>query len=110
MQTRSNLEQKIWQGLAKVIDPELGVDIVSLGLVYAVVAPDGTSPPEATITMTLTTPGCPLAHVFEDLVKQQLLGVPNFDPYRDLAINLVFDPPWVQDMMTPEAKAELGFE
>jgi metal-sulfur cluster biosynthetic enzyme len=110
METRSKLEQRIWKGLANVIDPELGIDIVSLGLIYKVVAPDGVTPPKAHITMTLTTPGCPLAHVFEDLVKQQLLDIPDFDPYRDLAIDLVFDPPWVQDMMTDEAKAELGFE
>ncbi|NCN82688.1 MAG: metal-sulfur cluster assembly factor [Candidatus Pacebacteria bacterium] len=110
MTKKSELEQHIWKGLANVIDPELGIDIVSLGLIYQVVAPDGVVPLEATITMTLTTPGCPLAHVFEDLVKQQLLDIPGFDPYRDLAITLVFDPPWVQDMMTDEAKAELGFD
>jgi len=107
---KTKLEKKLWKGLANVIDPELGIDIVSLGLIYSVVAPDDKTPPEASITMTLTTPGCPLAHVFEDLVKQQLLNIPGFDPYRDLAIDLVFDPPWVQDMMSDEAKAELGFE
>jgi len=48
MTTRSNLEQHIWQGLAKVIDPELGIDIVSLSLVYLVAAPEGVTPLEAT--------------------------------------------------------------
>jgi len=109
MTEKSKLETQIWKGLSNVIDPELGVDVVNLGLIYKVVA-DGVSPPKAAITMTLTTPGCPLAHVFEDLVKQQLLDIPGFDPYRDLSVELVFDPPWVQDMMSDEAKAELGFE
>lgn len=103
----------IKERLKQVIDPELNIDIVSLGLIYEVtVQPVQTSAGEkkqAHILMTLTTPGCPLAHVFESKVKEVLVDLPNFDAYRDVVLELTFDPPWIPDMMTPEARAELGF-
>lgn len=96
------------------MDPELNVDIVSLGLVYDVtVAPIQTETgekPFVHILLTLTTPGCPLAGMFETLIKDALQPLPEFDTSRQVEIEITFDPPWVPDMMSPEAKAELGFD
>lgn len=103
----------IKERLKQVIDPELNIDIISLGLIYEVtLKPIQTASgpkKQAHILMTLTTPGCPLAHVFESKVKEVLVDLPGFDPYRDVVLELTFDPPWIPDMMTPEARAELGF-
>lgn len=96
------------------MDPELGVDIVSLGLVYDVtVAPIQTETGEVPfvhILLTLTTPGCPLAGMFETLIRDAFQHLPDFDPVRQVEVEITFDPPWVPDMMSPEAKAELGFD
>lgn len=109
---KKDIEQLVWQSLETVIDPELFIDIVSLGLIYRVTA---TELPEKTgwqvhIVMTLTTPGCPLAGVFDGMVRGSLVGIPNLDTEEDVSIDLTFDPPWVPDMMSEEAKAELGFD
>ena len=117
----------IYSRLKLVADPELDIDIVSLGLIYDVkveypaidairlvnkaTKSDQKPPsPVVLITMTLTTPGCPLAGVFDQLVKNSLVGLPDLDPDHDVIINLTFDPPWVADMMSPEARAQLGFD
>lgn len=103
--TKTPEEALVWQCLATVIDPELNIDIVSLGLIYNVTVVGK----ELKILMTLTTPGCPLAAVFESLVQDSL------EPVRqrfglEAEVALTFDPPWVSDMMSDEAKAELGFD
>jgi metal-sulfur cluster biosynthetic enzyme len=107
------LKDSIYQHLSTVMDPELGVDIVSLGLIYDVSVgrlqtEDGPRP-QAHILMTLTTPGCPLSHVIEDMIRQSLDMIPEIDAYRDVVLETTFDPPWIPDMMSEEAKAELGF-
>ena len=106
-------EEQVWQQLKKVIDPELNVDIVSLGLVYGVTVRPIQSPAGETsfvhILLTLTTPGCPLSHIFEERIKEYLSQIEGLDAYKNLEIELTFDPPWIPDMMTEEAKAELGF-
>lgn len=98
--------------LRTVIDPELNIDIVSLGLIYEVlVRPVQTPTGERTqvhIVMTLTTPGCPLIHIFEPKVRESLKPLPGLDTYKDVQIDLTFDPPWIPDMMEPAARAELG--
>lgn len=104
----------VYQALKTVMDPELAVDIVSLGLIYDVQLspiqfPDGQHT-AVHILMTLTTPGCPLAGVFDSLLKDALFGLPGLDVERDVSIELTFDPPWVPDMMSDEARAELGFD
>lgn len=104
----------VWTALKTVIDPELQVDIVSLGLIYRVTLRAEDQPPQAGvprlhIVMTLTTPGCPLASVFDSLVRDGLRGLPDIDVDEEVAIELTFDPPWTPDMMSAEAKAELGF-
>ena len=118
----TQLEAQIWQALHNVIDPELGIDIVKLGLIYRVTVkakpaelasenPLNNQPvaEPVEILMTLTTPGCPLAAVFDSMVRDALFGIPGLDPDHDVKIILTFDPPWVPDMMDEEAKAELGF-
>lgn len=107
----------VYQRLDTVIDPELGISIVKLGLIYDVKV-DLTPPPRSDgsagykvrITMTLTTPGCPLAGVFDGMVKDSLYGLPDLNPDREVWVDLTFDPPWVVDMMDEEARAELGFD
>lgn len=97
--------------LKNVIDPELGINIVDLGLIYDIKVEGRGKREEGKrvhILMTLTTPGCPLAAVFQPMVRQALADIPRFDPYKDLILELTFDPPWHQDMMSEKAKAELG--
>jgi metal-sulfur cluster biosynthetic enzyme len=100
--------------LATVKDPELGVDIVSLGLIYDVsvsVKQTEAGPRDSVfILLTLTTPGCPLAGVFDPMIRDSLRGLGDLDADEEVVIELTFDPPWVVDMMSDEAKAELGFD
>jgi metal-sulfur cluster biosynthetic enzyme len=92
----------------KVIDPELGINIVDLGLVYEIQV-SNRGEPKVRVEMTLTTPGCPLAAVFAPMVRQALEDIPGLDPYQDVEVELTFDPPWHQGMLSERAKAELGF-
>ena len=103
-------EKVIYDGLKKVIDPELNINVVDLGLIYNVqLFPEKKgSEPWVIITMTLTTPGCPMAATFDRMTKDALWGTEGLDVDKDVKINLTFDPPWVSDMMSEEAKAELG--
>ena len=106
-----NLTQKtIYDHLDKVIDPELGISIVKLGLIYDVSISKVQDKDKVHILMTLTTPGCPLAGVFDAMLRDSLHGIPDLDPDQDVSIELTFDPPWVPDMMDAEARAELGFD
>ncbi|KKS62849.1 MAG: hypothetical protein UV29_C0009G0004 [Candidatus Collierbacteria bacterium GW2011_GWD2_42_50] len=99
---RSLVEDKIREALKSVIDPELGVSIVDLGLIYDVRYEGGV----AEIEMTLTSPGCPLAPVIDKKIKDALKGVPEV---KELTVELVWDPPWSKDLMSDELKAEFGF-
>lgn len=98
--------------LKQVIDPELGVNIVDLGLVYDVTIKRsrqrsaGTPTADVSILMTLTTPGCPLAGVFDRLVGD---AVRDIEGVGEVSIGLTFDPPWTPEVMSEEAKATLGF-
>jgi len=88
--------------LEMVVDPELGVDIVNLGLVYdAEIDEEGL----ATITMTLTSMGCPLAGTIVEQVKHALSDLPEI---KDTEVNIVFNPPWTKDKMSRYAKIALG--
>jgi metal-sulfur cluster biosynthetic enzyme len=94
---------KILNELKSVIDPELGVNIVDLGLIY-----DLSYDSEQKILMvnlTLTTPGCPLHDFFVEEIEKAALNVEEID---DVDINFVFDPPWNISMITDEAKQQLG--
>ncbi|MFO7546790.1 MAG: metal-sulfur cluster assembly factor [Trueperaceae bacterium] len=92
----------VLDSLRSVIDPELGLDVVDLGMVYAVTVVDG----DVAIEMTLTTPGCPLHGSIEQEVRARLArlaGVTSVD------VTLVWDPPWTPEAMHPRAKRVLGF-
>lgn len=97
-------KEGVLEELKKVIDPELNINIVDLGLIYDVAI----DPKEGkvVITMTLTTPGCPLSMVFEEWVPA---AVKNIEEVKDVKINLVWEPPWDPDKMTDEAKEQMGF-
>jgi metal-sulfur cluster biosynthetic enzyme len=90
------------QVLYEVIDPELGVNIVDLGLLYGVEVADRV----ARIRMTLTTPGCPLSGYMDDEIHRVLGGLPGVD---DVDLDIVWDPPWSPDMMSEGAKRQLGW-
>ena len=103
--------ENVYRRLQTVMDPELDIDIVSLGLIYEVsVSLVQTQQGERKfihILMTLTTPGCPLAGMFDKLLKDSLLDLDGIDVHKDVDIELTFDPPWIPDMMSEEARAEL---
>jgi len=96
------VEEKIRDALKGIIDPELGVSIVDLGLIYDVRYENG----EAEVEMTLTSPGCPLAPVIDKKVRDVVKGVVEV---KNLTLELVWDPPWSKDLMSDELKAEYGF-
>lgn len=96
--------QEVLKKLKLVLDPELGVSIVDLGLIYDVaVSPEGV----CHITMTLTTIGCPL---FAQIQKEIEDRVMELEAIEDVKIDLTFDPPWSVDKMTEEAKIQLGLD
>jgi len=99
-------EELVRKKLETVIDPELGIDIVSLGLIYKInVLPSG----NIDILMTLTSPGCPLAGVFGSMVRDALRSIKGLNVDKNVSVELTFDPPWIPEMMSEESKAELGF-
>ena len=85
-----------------VFDPEIPVDIYELGLIYKV---DISDDRDATITMTLTAPGCPVAGEMPGWVEQAVESAPGV---RGARVEMVFDPPWTPERMSDEAKLELG--
>ena len=98
-----DLEAKVREALKTVIDPELHINIVDLGLVYDVREEGGI----VEVEMTLTTPGCPLAGVIDTKIREAVMKV---NGVKEVTLELIWDPPWTQDMMSEEAKAELGFD
>lgn len=111
-QTATPTQAAIYERLKTVIDPELNLDIVSLGLIYDVTvkkiqAKDGEKN-FVHILMTLTTPGCPLIDVLERMIKDSIDGLDGINGHRDVEIELTFDPPWIPDMMDEASRAELG--
>ncbi|OGD84087.1 hypothetical protein A2572_03085 [Candidatus Collierbacteria bacterium RIFOXYD1_FULL_40_9] len=97
------MEEKIKEKLRQVIDPELGIDIVSLGLIYDIRYEAG----EVEIDLTLTSPGCPLAGVIDMEIKKALAELSEI---KSLHIELVWDPPWTKELITEEVRAELGID
>ncbi|MBO8156259.1 MAG: metal-sulfur cluster assembly factor [Bacillaceae bacterium] len=96
------LEDNIMGALENVIDPELGIDIVNLGLVYGVELDEkGT----CTVNMTLTAMGCPLAATIEQDVKRAVSDIPEVN---EVNVNIVWNPPWTKDRMSRYAKIALG--
>ncbi|MBO7255320.1 MAG: DUF59 domain-containing protein [Paludibacteraceae bacterium] len=97
------IENKIVEMLRTVFDPEIPVNVYDLGLIYKVEVNDDKS---VNIDMTLTAPNCPAADFIMEDVKQK---VESIDGIGAVTINLVFEPEWDKDMMSDEAKVELGF-
>ena len=96
------LEQKIVEMIKTVYDPEIPVNVYDLGLVYRIELKDDTS---VDIDMTLTAPNCPAADFMMEDVRMK---VESIEEITKINLNLVFEPEWSQDMMTEEAKLELG--
>lgn len=96
---------EVFNRLRTVIDPELNVNIVDLGLIYEVKI----SQEELLIKMTLTSPGCPLAPVIYSMVEDCLKGLSGFKKDK-LNLLVVFDPPWTVEMMSEEIRIELGLD
>ncbi|MEK4424171.1 metal-sulfur cluster assembly factor [Solibacillus sp. FSL K6-1523] len=97
-----DMKDSMYSALENVIDPELGVDIVNLGLVYDV---DLTDEGAATVTMTLTSMGCPMAPVIVDQVQTALSELPEV---KETEVNIVWQPAWSKDNMSRYAKMALG--
>lgn len=96
-------EDWILEALRQVVDPELGINVVDLGLVYGVAIDGG----EVNISMTLTTPGCPLHASLSQAVEEAVrLGVPGVEAVQ---VNLVWDPPWSPERMTEAGRKALGW-
>ncbi|WP_270181612.1 metal-sulfur cluster assembly factor [Alkalihalobacillus sp. CinArs1] len=95
-------KDKLLEALENVIDPELGIDIVNLGLVYDV---DLDEEGNAHVTMTLTAMGCPLAGTIVNDVKRCLSDV---EEVNDAEVDIVWNPPWTKDKMSRYAKIALG--
>lgn len=89
------------EAIRPVVDPEIGISIVDLGLVYDVRVEDGV----AHVTYTLTTMGCPVGPLIEHQIKEMLSAVPGLG---GVELHLVFSPPWSPEQMTEEARAALG--
>ena len=101
--TKFEIEEKIVDMLKTVFDPEIPVNVYDLGLIYKIdVAEEG----EVSIDMTLTAPICPAADFIMEDVRQK---VESIEGVNSATINLVFEPEWDKDMMSEEAKLELGF-
>ena len=97
------IEERIVEVLKTVYDPEIPVDIYSLGLIYRIeLQEDG----NLEVEMTLTAPNCPAADFIMEDVRIKLSGI---EGVKEAKVNLVFEPEWDKDMMSDEAKLELGF-
>lgn len=96
------LKESIMGALELVIDPEIGIDIVNLGLVYNLETDEEGN---LTVTMTLTAMGCPLAGTIVDQVKRALADIPEI---KSVEVDIVWNPPWDKDMMSRYAKIALG--
>ena len=99
---RLELEEIVVAMLRTVFDPEIPVDIYSLGLVYRI---DINDDADLTVDMTMTAPTCPMA---DFIMEDTRLKLESIEGLRSVQVNLVFEPQWTQDMMSEEAKLELG--
>ncbi|MCH1583194.1 MAG: metal-sulfur cluster assembly factor [Flavobacteriales bacterium] len=99
-------QQDVITVLKTIFDPEIPVDIYELGLIYEVKFSDAEGGQKVDILMTLTSPNCPVAESLPADVKQK---VASMEGVADADVEIVFEPAWTQDMMSEEAKLELGF-
>lgn len=92
----------VMQKLSEVVDPEIGLNIVEMGLIYSVEINDDS----VDVKMTLTAPGCPLQNTLVSIAKDAIQQIPGV---KRANIQIVWDPPWHPSMMSEEAKKKLGF-
>lgn len=103
MRTFVEIQSDVIEILKTIYDPEIPVNIYELGLIYDVrVNSDG----DTHVLMTLTSPACPVAGTLPGEVEDKIKGIQGV---RNVTVELTFDPPWNQDLMSEEAKLELGF-
>ena len=95
-------QEDVMDALSNVIDPELGLDFVELGLIYGVEVDDG----DVKVTFTLTTPGCPIGPQVNEQIEE---FVGELDGVRTVESEMVFTPPWSPDKMSEDAKFALGY-
>jgi metal-sulfur cluster biosynthetic enzyme len=95
-------EDDVMDALSNVIDPELGLDFVELGLIYGVSISDG----HVHVTFTLTTPGCPIGPQVNEQIEE---FVGELDGVKNVESEMVFTPPWSPEMMSEDAKFALGY-
>ena len=98
-----NLGEKVVTELKSIFDPEIPVDIYELGLIYDVFVNEDI---EVKIMMTLTSPNCPVAESLPQEVEEKIKSI---DEVKTAEVEITFDPPWTKDLMSEEAKLELGF-
>jgi probable FeS assembly SUF system protein SufT len=104
--TQEELEKKVWESLKTCYDPEIPVNIVDLGLIYDChLTKMGEDNYKADVKMTLTAPGCGMGPVLAQDVQNKLISL---EPIDEANVELVWDPPWNQGMMTEAAKLQLG--
>lgn len=104
--TQEALEKQVWESLKTCYDPEIPVNVVDLGLIYDChLTPVGANSYKADVKMTLTAPGCGMGPVLAQDVQNKLISL---EPIDEANVELVWDPPWNQGMMTEAAKLQLG--
>ena len=104
--SQEHLEKEVWNQLRTCYDPEIPVNIVDLGLIYDChISPLSNNSHKVDVKMTLTAPGCGMGPMLAQDVQNKLLSLESVD---DVAVELVWDPPWNQGMMTEAAKLQLG--
>jgi len=101
--TNELLGVKIVEMIKTIYDPEIPVDIYELGLIYDVLVNDSM---DVKVLMTLTSPNCPVAETLPVEVEEKIKSI---DEVRNAEVEITFDPTWTQEMMSEEAKLELGF-
>ncbi len=102
-QVKEDLGEKIVEMIKTIFDPEIPVDIYELGLIYDVFVNEEM---DVKILMTLTSPNCPVAETLPMEVEEKVRSI---EEVRNAEVEITFDPTWTQDMMSEEAKLELGF-
>ena len=100
---KKELEERIIGELKTVFDPEIPINIYEIGLIYGIQIDDDL---RVGIVMTLTSPNCPVAESLPVEVKEK---IEKLEGVREVELELTFEPPWTQDMLSDEAKLELGF-
>ena len=96
-------EKEVWDALKEIVDPEIGANLVDLGLIYEVRVDNGN---EIYVKMTLTVPGCPLMNVLPAQVEDRLKKL---EGVEKITVQLTFDPPWTPDRMSKELRETYGW-